>query len=95
MTEPCDASAVPPVACPSCAVRARRNQARARAPATFSEPDRTVCIYLAKGCTNKEIARLMGRSPGWVNDRLKLVFSRLDVSTRAEVAVHAAKQGWV
>ncbi len=54
-----------------------------------------VLTYLSKGFTIKEIASLMGIKWFTVNDHIKAIYKKLDVSSRAEAAVLAAKQGLV
>jgi two-component system nitrate/nitrite response regulator NarL len=54
-----------------------------------------VLTYLSKGFTIKEIANLMGIKWFTVNDHIKSIYKKLDVSSRAEAAVMASKQGLV
>jgi two-component system nitrate/nitrite response regulator NarL len=54
-----------------------------------------VLTYLSKGFTIKEIASLMGIKWFTVNDHIKSIYKKLDVSSRAEAAVLASKQGLV
>ncbi len=54
-----------------------------------------VLIYLSKGFTIKEIASLMGIKWFTVNDHIKSIYKKLNVSSRAEAAVLATKQGLV
>lgn len=54
-----------------------------------------VLTYLSKGFTIKEIANLMGIKWFTVNDHIKSIYKKLDVSSRAEAAVLASKQGLV
>ena len=51
--------------------------------------------YLSKGFTIKEIASLMGIKWFTVNDHIKSIYKKLNVSSRAEAAVLASKQGLV
>ena len=52
-----------------------------------------------KGCSSsftiKEIASLMGIKWFTVNDHIKSIYKKLNVSSRAEAAVLASKQGLV
>ena len=50
---------------------------------------------LSKGFTIKEIASLMGIKWFTVNDHIKSIYKKLNVSSRAEAAVLASKQGLV
>jgi two-component system, NarL family, nitrate/nitrite response regulator NarL len=65
------------------------------------DPDRLtpreseVLTYLSKGFTIKEIAALMGIKWFTVNDHIKSIYKKLNVSSRAEAAVVASKQGLV
>ncbi len=54
-----------------------------------------VLTYLSKGFTIKEIASLMGIKLFTVNDHIKSIYKKLNVSSRAEAAVLATKQGLV
>ncbi|MCU0813143.1 MAG: response regulator transcription factor [Burkholderiaceae bacterium] len=54
-----------------------------------------VLTYLSKGFTIKEIASLMGIKWFTVNDHIKSIYRKLNVSSRAEAAVLASKQGLV
>jgi DNA-binding NarL/FixJ family response regulator len=54
-----------------------------------------VLTYMSKGFTIKEIASLMGIKWFTVNDHIKSIYKKLNVSSRAEAAVLASKQGLV
>jgi DNA-binding NarL/FixJ family response regulator len=54
-----------------------------------------VLTYLSKGFTIKEISALMGIKWFTVNDHIKSIYKKLNVSSRAEAAVLASKQGLV
>ena len=54
-----------------------------------------VLTFLSKGFTIKEIAGLMGIKWFTVNDHIKSIYKKLNVSSRAEAAVLASKQGLV
>lgn len=72
-------------------------------PRVYAEPDHEhltpreteVLTYLSKGFTIKEIASLMGIRWFTVNDHIKAIYRKLNVSSRAEAAVLASKQGLV
>ncbi|HNU11102.1 MAG TPA: response regulator transcription factor [Rubrivivax sp.] len=68
-------------------------------PAPEHEPltprETEVLTYLSKGFTIKEIASLMGIKWFTVNDHIKSIYRKLNVSSRAEAAVLASKQGLV
>ena len=76
---------------------------RAASAAVYVEPDHEhltpreteVLTYLSKGFTIKEIAGLMAIKWFTVNDHIKAIYRKLDVSSRAEAAVQASKQGLV
>ncbi len=75
----------------------------AAAPRSVAPPDHErltpreseVLTYLSKGFTIKEIAGLMGIKWFTVNDHIKSIYKKLNVSSRAEAAVLASKQGLV
>ena len=54
-----------------------------------------VLTFLSKGFTIKEIANLMSIKWFTVNDHIKSIYRKLNVSSRAEAAVLASKQGLV
>ena len=76
---------------------------RSAVPRVYAEPDHEhltpreteVLTYLSKGFTIKEIASLMGIRWFTVNDHIKAIYRKLNVSSRAEAAVLASKQGLV
>jgi DNA-binding NarL/FixJ family response regulator len=61
----------------------------------MTEKEREVLVYLSKGFSNPEIGKLIGKSQHTVADHVSAILTRLDVSTRVEAAVWAAKQGIV
>ena len=75
----------------------------ASAPRSAAPPDHErltpreseVLTYLSKGFTIKEIANLMGIKWFTVNDHIKSIYKKLNVSSRAEAAVLASKEGLV
>ncbi len=54
-----------------------------------------VLTYLSKGFTIREISSLMGIRWFTVNDHIKSIYKKLNVSSRAEAAVFASKRGLV
>jgi len=50
-------------------------------------------IYIAKGFTNQEVANMLGISVDTVKDYLKTIYTRLNVSTRAEAVSLAVSLG--
>ncbi|WP_309625724.1 LuxR C-terminal-related transcriptional regulator, partial [Methylibium sp.] len=76
---------------------------RAASAAVYVEPDHEhltpreteVLTYLSKGFTIKEIAGLTAIKWFTVNDHIKAIYRKLNVSSRAEAAVQASKQGLV
>jgi two-component system nitrate/nitrite response regulator NarL len=62
---------------------------------SLSPTQRKVLVYIAKGFTDREIGGLLQRSVHTVREHTKAVFKRLDVGSRAEAAVMAAKAGLV
>jgi two-component system nitrate/nitrite response regulator NarL len=63
--------------------------------ARLSPRENEVLTYLSKGFTIKEIANLMGIKWYTVNDHIKAIYKKLNVSSRAEAAVLASRQGLV
>ena len=67
----------------------------ARRPEGLTARETEVLTFLSKGFTIKEIANLMGIKWFTVNDHIKSIYKKLNVSSRAEAAVLASKQGLV
>lgn len=90
--------ATAPQARPASAIKTATEAAE---PAAMFEAERLtpreseVLTYLSKGFTIKEIAGLMGIKWFTVNDHIKSIYKKLNVSSRAEAAVLASKQGLV
>ncbi len=59
----------------------------------FTETDRKICLLVADGLTNREIADSLLVSPHTVSNRLKRIFSFFDVRNRT--ALSAAYRAWV
>ena len=58
----------------------------------LSERHRTILEYVAKGLSNPEIGKLLGIGPDCVKAHLKIIYSRLDVATRAEAVAFALRE---
>lgn len=63
--------------------------------ATLSGKELEVLILASKGLTDKQIAAHIERSPFTVNAHMVGIFKKLEVNTRTEAAVIAAKAGIV
>jgi len=61
----------------------------------LSERQLEVLTLTAKGFSNNDIGKILGISVNSVKDHLKLIYSRLNVSTRAEATAFAVTQGWI
>lgn len=61
----------------------------------LSPRESEVLTYLSKGLTIREIATLLGIRWFTVNDHIKSIYRKLDVSSRAEAAVLATRLGLV
>jgi DNA-binding NarL/FixJ family response regulator len=57
--------------------------------------EREVLTLVGKGCTDGEVANLLGITAGTVRSYMQVIFEKLDVSGRVEAAVWACKQGWL
>jgi two-component system, NarL family, nitrate/nitrite response regulator NarL len=80
----------------STAVATRSVAMQAPVPQHHLTPrEREVLTFLSKGFTIKEIANLMSIKWFTVNDHIKAIYRKLNVSSRAEAAVLASKQGLV
>ena len=61
----------------------------------LSKGELEVLIFLSKGCTDKEIARLRGTTRVTVGSQVRVLLIKLDAGRRIEAAVLAAKAGLV
>lgn len=59
----------------------------------LSEREREVLALVAQGRTNREIADELFLSPETIKTYLRRIFAKLDVSNRAQAAVHAVSFG--
>ena len=59
----------------------------------LSPKEREVVAFLARGDSNKEIARALGISLSTVNTLVKRSFKKLDANTRVEAAIAASRTG--
>jgi DNA-binding NarL/FixJ family response regulator len=91
-------------AAPEAGLRASNAAAAGTRPMAIEKPldherltprETEVLTFLSKGFTIKEIASLMGIKWFTVNDHIKSIYKKLNVSSRAEAAVLASKQGLV
>ncbi len=63
--------------------------------AALSEIDVSIVRHLARGLTNKEIARVVHRSPHTVKDRLEKIGAFLDARSRTEIVAEALRAGLI
>jgi PAS domain S-box-containing protein len=61
----------------------------------LSKFDLTVLQLLAKGCSNREIAAVVHRSPHTIKDRVRKIKERVGVHRRAELVATALKLGLI
>ncbi|CAM4182166.1 LuxR C-terminal-related transcriptional regulator [Nocardiopsis rhodophaea] len=54
----------------------------------LTEAELRVALLVAEGKTNRQVARLISRSPHTVNYHLRQIFRKLDLSSRVELARH-------
>ncbi|MEI2679057.1 MAG: LuxR C-terminal-related transcriptional regulator [Burkholderiaceae bacterium] len=72
---------------------ARRSSVRRQVDQEHLTPrENEVLTYLSKGFTIKEIANLAGIKWFTVNDHIRSIYKKLNVTSRAEAAVLASKQ---
>ena len=60
-----------------------------------TQREQEVLAHLARGCSNKEIARNLGISPSTAGTHVENLYRKLGVSTRAAAALIASKRGLV
>ncbi len=61
----------------------------------LTKREREVLLLVGKGYSNHEIGRLLKLSRYTVAFHVRRILMRLDVQTRVEAAVWAAKEGWL
>lgn len=77
------------------AVVARAGGRRApRGPANLSEREQEILALVARGLTNKEIARELHVSPHTVRHHLEHVYEKIDVISRAGATLFAVEHGY-
>ena len=64
-------------------------------PDALTPREREVLGLVARGLTNRAIARVLSISPHTVKTHVDHVLAKLDVGDRTEAAVLAAKNGWI
>jgi two-component system nitrate/nitrite response regulator NarL len=60
----------------------------------FSPRERDILICLAQGESNKEIARTLDLAESTVKIHVQNIFKKLNMSSRVQVALYAAEQGY-
>lgn len=73
----------------------RSNAAAEPALDMLSERERQVAVAVARGATNKEIARVMGITERTVKAHLASIYNKLGVDSRAAAIAIAAQKGWL
>lgn len=79
----------------SAALAPRARPSGHTAGATLSDIDVTIVRQLARGLTNKEIARVVHRSPHTVKDRLEKIGTFFDARSRTEIVAEALRAGLI
>jgi DNA-binding NarL/FixJ family response regulator len=77
-----------PIVCPNCG-----HEWTHQSP--LSDRDRRVLKLVGKGYTNRAIANELGLSEGTIKNYVHKILNKLDLSSRLEAAVYAAKEGLI
>jgi DNA-binding NarL/FixJ family response regulator len=75
--------------------RQARSEPPVRNPDDLTEREKDVLQLVARGATNREVARRLVISENTVNFHVKNILSKLHAHTRAEAAVRALREGLV
>ena len=75
--------------------RQARGEASIRKPDDLTEREKSVLQLVARGATNREVARRLVISENTVNFHVKNILGKLRAHTRAEAAVRALREGLV
>ncbi|GAA1117390.1 hypothetical protein GCM10009630_13860 [Kribbella jejuensis] len=70
-----------------------RTQVRREQPAGLTSRELEVLALLARGQTNKQIARELGVAPKTVSNHVEHVYTKLGVGSRAAATLFAARHG--
>jgi DNA-binding NarL/FixJ family response regulator len=80
---------------PQAAAKLMREVAAPKSPETLTERETEVLRLLAHGRANKEIARELSISERTVKSHISSILGKLDVQSRTQAALHAARIGLV
>jgi LuxR family maltose regulon positive regulatory protein len=72
---------------------ATRKPALARPPDELTARERSIVEFIARGRSNKEIARELGVAPETIKTHLKRIFQKLSAESRAQAVVRAQSLG--
>lgn len=72
---------------------ATRKPALARPPDDLTARERSIVEFIARGRSNKEIARELGVAPETIKTHLKRIFQKLSAESRAQAVVRAQSLG--
>lgn len=76
------------------AILQRSRLRHSRPERDLSRREREVAGLIARGMTNKDVARALFLSEKTVKNHVSNIFSKLNVETRTQVAIHALRNGW-
>jgi DNA-binding NarL/FixJ family response regulator len=65
------------------------------APSPLSSREMEVLKYVARGMSNKEIARVLGISHQTVKNHVTSILRKIGVEDRTQAAIYALRRGWV
>jgi DNA-binding NarL/FixJ family response regulator len=72
---------------------ALRKPALARPPDELTARERSIVEFIARGRSNKEIARELGVAPETIKTHMKRIFQKLSAESRAQAVVRAQSLG--
>ena len=63
-------------------------------PSDLSPREKEVATLIARGLSNREVARSLSLSERTVKNHVSNIFSKLNIAARTQIVIYALRQGW-